>query len=37
MPIRERALENGELFVITEEELINRVSELKGFKNIKQI
>ena len=37
MPIRERALENGELFVTTEEELINRVNELKGFENIKQI
>lgn len=37
MPIREKALENEKLFETTEDELINRVKELNGFENIKQI
>lgn len=37
MPIRERALKNEKLFEITEKELISKINELKGFKNIEKI
>lgn len=37
MPIRERSLENKELFEISEYELENKIKELRDFKNINKV
>lgn len=37
MPIRERALANRELFDVKEDDLVNKVNELRKYENIKSI
>lgn len=37
MPIREKALENKELFEVSEQELEERIKELKTFENIEKV
>lgn len=37
MPIRERALANRELFDVREDDLVNKVNELRKYENIKNV
>lgn len=37
MPIRERALENKDLFGVTEAELESKVNQLRKYENIKVV